>query len=320
MKKITLSLLFSFLLFSCEDMETVVNLDIPPHTPVLVLNSIIDTDSEVRVLVSHSVGAFEQIIPSCITDAEVLLFENNQFVDTLMIDLINTDSVYYFNSLGESQILMNYYTSDIIPNSGSTYSVEVNHPNYESITASTYVPEDVIIYNIQIDTVTDDEKIGFSFSFNDDGIQQNSYRLKIFSSCMKIKLDQYGDTLFYEEFSGRSEMMSNDPSFPGGIPFEGYTFEGSQVVFTDDLFNGQEKNISIDVESEDFRYSDCDTVTIQFSTFSDDTYSYYNSLGDHSEKGELGLFGGEVIPVYSNVENGLGVLISVNAQNIQLKP
>ena len=91
MKKITLSLLFSFLLFSCEDMETVVNLDIPPHTPVLVLNSIIDTDSEVRVLVSHSVGAFEQIIPSCITDAEVLLFENNQFVDTLMIDLINTD-------------------------------------------------------------------------------------------------------------------------------------------------------------------------------------------------------------------------------------
>lgn len=319
MKKITLSLLFSFLLFSCEDMETVVNLDIPPHTPVLVLNSIIDTDSEVRVLVSHSVGAFEQIIPSCITDAEVLLFENNQFVDTLMIDLINTDSVYYFNSLGESQILMNYYTSDIIPNSGSTYSVEVNHPNYESITASTYVPEDVIIYNIQIDTVTDDEKIGFSFSFNDDGIHQNSYRLKLFSSCIKTWIDD-GDTIEYPIPSGWMMMMSNDPSFPGGIPFEGYTFEGSQVVFTDDLFNGQEKNISIDVESEGFRYSDCDTITIQFSTFSDDTYSYYNSLGDHSEKGELGLFGGEVIPVYSNVENGLGVLISVNAQNIQLKP
>ncbi len=319
MKKITLSLLFSFLLFSCEDMETVVNLDIPPHTPVLVLNSIIDTDSEVRVLVSHSVGAFEQIIPSCITDAEVLLFENNQFVDTLMIDLVNTDSVYYFNTLGESQILMNYYTSDIIPNSGSTYSVEVNHPNYESITASTYVPEDVIIYNIQIDTVTDDEKIGFSFSFNDDGIQQNSYRLKLFSSCIKTWIDD-GDTVEYPLPSGWMMMMSNDPSFPEGIPFEGYTFEGSQVVFTDDLFNGQEKNISIDVESEGFRYSDCDTITIQFSTFSDDTYSYYNSLGDHSEKGELGLFGGEVIPVYSNVENGLGVLISVNAQNIQLKP
>ena len=71
---------------------------------------------------------------------------------------------------------------------------------------------------------------------------------------------------------------------------------------------------------QDFRYLDCDTVTIQFSTFSNDTYSYYNSLGDHSEKGELGIFGGEVIPVYSNVVNGLGVLISSNAQQIYLKP
>ena len=318
MKKIILSILVSSLLFSCEDMETVVTIDIPPHEAVLVLNSIVDTDTEVRVLVSHSVGAFEQIIPSCITDAEVLLFENNQFVDTLMIDLINTDSVNYYNDFGESQILMNYYTSDIIPNSGSTYTIKVNHPSYESITASTYIPEDIIVYDIQIDTVTDPEKIGFSFSFNDNGIQENYYRLKLFSSCMKTWIDD-GDTVDYG-YSGRMIMMSNDPSFPSDIPFEGYTFIDQQVIFTDDLFNGQEKNISIDVESKGYRYSDCDTVTIQFSTFSDDTYSYYNSLGEHSDKGELGLFGGEVIPVYSNVENGLGVIISVNAQNIQLKP
>ena len=318
MKKTILSILVCSLLFSCEDMETVVTINIPPHEAVLVLNSIVDTDTEVRVLVSHSVGAFEQITPSCITDAEVLLFENNQFVDTLMIDLINTDSVNYYNDFGESQILMNYYTSDIIPNSGSTYTIKVNHPSYESITASTYIPEDIIVYDIQIDTVTDPEKIGFSFSFNDNGIQENYYRLKLFSSCMKTWIDD-GDTVDYG-YSGRMIMMSNDPSFPSDIPFEGYTFIDQQVIFTDDLFNGQEKNISIDVESKGYRYSDCDTVTIQFSTFSDDTYSYYNSLEDHSEKGELGLFGGEVIPVYSNVENGLGVIISVNAQNIQLKP
>ena len=59
---------------------------------------------------------------------------------------------------------------------------------------------------------------------------------------------------------------------------------------------------------------------VRFSTFSDGTYSYYNSLGEHSDKGELGLFGGEVIPVYSNVENGLGILMSTNEQQIYLKP
>lgn len=301
-------------------METVVNIDIPPHEAVLVLNSIVDTDTEVRVLVSHSVGAFEQITPSCITDAEVLLFENNQFLDTLSIDLINTDTMMFYNEYGEMELLMNYYTSDIIPNSGSTYKIVVNHPAYESITASTYIPEDIIVYNIQIDTVTDPEKIGFSFSFNDNGIQENYYRLKLFSSCIKTWIDEYDGYIEEYEYSGNVMMMSNDPSFPSDIPFEGYTFTDNEVVFTDDLFNGQEKNISIDVESKGYRYSDCDTVTIQFSTFSDDTYSYYNSLGEHSDKGELGLFGGEVIPVYSNVENGLGVIISVNAQNIQLKP
>lgn len=239
MKKIILSILVSFLLFSCENMETVVNLDIPPHEPVLVLNGIIDTDTTIKVLVSHSVGAFEQIIPSCITDAEVLLFENNQFLDTLLIDLVNTDSVKLYTDLGENQILMNYYKSDIIPNSGSTYKIVVNHPNYHSITATTYIPEDIIVYNIQIDTVTDPENIGFSFSFHDNGIQQNYYRLKLFASCTKTWID-YGDTVEYG-YSGRTIMMSNDPSFPGGVPFDGYTFTGDQVVFTDDLFNGQEK-------------------------------------------------------------------------------
>ena len=65
---------------------------------------------------------------------------------------------------------------------------------------------------------------------------------------------------------------------------------------------------------------DCDTVIVRFSNFSDDTYRYYRSLEDHVEKGEVDIFGGEVIPVYSNVTNGLGVLISVNAQNVYLKP
>ena len=71
---------------------------------------------------------------------------------------------------------------------------------------------------------------------------------------MKIWIDD-GDTVEYG-YSGRMIMMSNDPSFPSDIPFEGYTFIDQQVIFTDDLFNGQEKNISIDVENEWFRYSD----------------------------------------------------------------
>ena len=80
------------------------------------------------------------------------------------------------------------------------------------------------------------------------------------------------------------------------------------------------KNIRLDIEAGGFRYDNCDTIRLQFSVFSSDTYSYYNSLTSHREKGVLNIFGGEVIPVYSNVENGLGSLISTNAQIIQINP
>ena len=57
--KYTLSyiLFFNLLLVSC-DMETVIDLYIPPHESVLVLNGILDTDTNVQVVISNSVELF----------------------------------------------------------------------------------------------------------------------------------------------------------------------------------------------------------------------------------------------------------------------
>jgi len=314
---ISTTLLFSLILISC-DMETVIDLDIPPHDPVLVLNGILDTDTNAQLVVSHSVGAFSNTNPSFINNANVMLYKNNQFIDSLYPDT-NVIDVEYFNEYTVSYLPMYYYKSDYIPEKDANYRIEVSHSDYNPISAETSIPNDITLYNIDIDTTSSEEKIGFTFSFDDDANEQNYYRLKLFSSCIKSWYDASGNLIEGERFRGDAWFFSNDPSFPRGVPFEGYTFEGSSVVFTDALFNGQQKTITLDVESE-LKYADCDTVIIRFSTFSNDTYSYYNSLGEHSDKGELGLFGGEVIPVYSNVENGLGVLISTNSQKIYLKP
>ena len=311
------TLLFSLLIVSCN-METVIDLDIPPHESVLVLNGLLDTDTNAQIIISHSVGAFSGGRPSFITDANVLLYKDDQFIDSLLPDLTNLIYVNYYDDYTPDSLAMYYYKSDYKPEKNENYRIEVNHSDYPSISAETYIPDDINLYNIDIDTTSSEEKIGFNFSFDDNASQQNYYRLKLFSSCKKEWENDDGDIEEWN-FRGDTRFMSNDPSFPSEIPFEGYTFEGDNVVFTDALFNGQQKTITLDVIS-DLKYADCDTIIIQFSTFSDDTYSYYNSLGDHSEKGELSVFGGEVIPVYSNVENGLGVLISTNAQQIYLKP
>ena len=67
---IYLTLLFSLCFVSC-DMETVIDLDIPSHEPVLVLNGLLDTDTNTQIVVSHSVGAFSNVTPSFIYNANV---------------------------------------------------------------------------------------------------------------------------------------------------------------------------------------------------------------------------------------------------------
>ena len=314
---ISLALLFSLFLVSC-DMETVIDLDIPPHESVLVLNGLLDTDTNARVVISHSVGAFSSERPSFLQNANIVLYENGDSVSSLLADMNDLIYVHYEDDYSIDSLAMYYYKSDYTPDKNTTYRVEVDHYDYPSISAETFIPDDITVYNIDVDTTSLEDKIGLTFSFEDNAAQQNYYRLKVFSSCTKEWEDQYGDDQEWL-YRGDAYMMSNDPSFPSDIPWEGYTFSGHRVVFSDALFNGQQKTITLDVQSE-FKYGECDTVIIEFSTFSDDTYSYYNSLRDHSGKGELGLFGGEVIPVYTNVENGLGILISTNAQQIYLKP
>ena len=300
-------------------METVVDLEIPDHEPVLVLNGLLKTDTISRVVVSQSVGAFSNLDPSFVHDATVSLFQDNEFIGFMQVD--SSEQIYfnYINSSGFfDSIPTYYYKNNHIPEKGSTYRITVDHTDFPSISAETYVPNDIILYDVDVDTTSNEDLISFSFSFDDNPLLQNYYGLELYANCSKIWDDEYG-YLYEEYFSGYAEFLSNDPSFPGGIPFEGYTFSGDNVVFTDALFNGQQKIIDLDVETY-LEFKDCDTVIITFSNFSDDTYSYFKSLGDHRDKGELGLFGGEVIPVYSNVENGLGVLISTSEQKLFLKP
>ena len=79
-------------------METVIDLDIPPHEPVLVLNGLLDTDTNARVVISHSVGAFSNAVPSFINDANVLLYKNDELIGiSLLPDVENLVYVNYID-------------------------------------------------------------------------------------------------------------------------------------------------------------------------------------------------------------------------------
>lgn len=325
MKNLNLFFLTSIICFhSCGELETVIDIDIPSHESVLVLNGRLDTDTNVQVLISSSVGAFDNSNPSMVNDANVILFENGVEIETLTLDTDNTYEMYLNdgNWRNDTYIDMNYYVSNYVPKQDKTYKIEVKHPNFNNIDASTYIPDDILIYNLVIDSTSNNDKINFEFSFDDEANIENYYSISLKVSCNKVFEDEYG---YFEEYNygGRVEMNSNDPSFPSNS-FDfldgGYRFQGERAVFNDALFNGQEKRISVDVLTEEFKYSQCDTIKFIFSTFSDDSYRYYNSLSEQRVSGELDIFGGEVVPVFTNINNGLGILLSKNAQEFNIKP
>ena len=325
MKNLNLLFLISILCFhSCGELETVIDIDIPSHESVLVLNGRLDTDTNVQVLVSSSVGAFDNSNPSMVNDANVILFENGVEIETLTLDTDNTYEMYLNdgNWRNDTYIDMNYYVSNYVPKEDKTYKIEVKHPNFNNIDASTYIPDDMFIYNLVIDSTSNSDKINFEFSFNDEANIENYYSISLKVSCNKVFEDEYGYFDIYN-YGGRVEMNSNDPSFPSNsfdVLDGGYRFQGERAVFNDALFNGQEKRISVDVLTEEFKYSQCDTIKFIFSTFSDDSYRYYNSLSEQRVSGELDIFGGEVVPVFTNINNGLGILLSKNAQEFNIKP
>ena len=310
MKKIKQLIILSSIIISCGEMETVIDLDIPPQDPVLVLNGRLDTDTFVKVLISSSVGAFDNASPQIVNDANVVLFEDNVEINRLEIDFL--DSIFPYSSENNwSQILMFYYKFDYKPIKNKTYKIEVTHPNFNNISGSTYIPNDIAIKNITIDTTSNDDRINFQFSFDDNTNDDNYYALSLNVVCSKN----------YEEYYSSSvNMLSNDPSFPVISIFSGHTFSDNEVIFSDALFNGQEKNISIDVQYDEYKLGDCDTIYFEFSTFSNDAYVYYNSLQNQREGGVADIFGGEVVPVYTNITNGLGMLISRNVQKVYVKP
>ena len=317
MKKI-LIFLCSILLFSCQ--EQVVELDIPGHTPFLVVNGIFDTDTLMFLHVSNSVGSFQQGEINSISDANVLLYENNIFLDSMRVDFNNQDFINIFEDgpfwAADENKPIYYYSYDALPQFGSTYSVEISHPNFETVYAQTKVPNQIQLAELEIVDNSDqseDYSSTLNLSFFDDPNTNNYYRINLYRNTQ------------YEDESGEIvrkeyplELFSNDPSFSQGIPFDGYSFSGRRVFFSDDLFNGAQKEISFDFEYK-IDYGTKDTITLQLTSFGEEAFNYYNSMENNNDR-FFSDIGTEPVPIFSNVENGAGVFASGNSVYFQVFP
>ena len=93
MKNFLYFITFSILFASCD---IVVDLDIPEHERVLVVNSILTTDSMINASISHSVGAFDASSISYVNNATVEVYEDGVLLGE-MDEQVSYSYIYSFD-------------------------------------------------------------------------------------------------------------------------------------------------------------------------------------------------------------------------------
>ena len=191
------------------------------------------------------------------------------------------------------------------------FSYEIVHPDYEAVRAETTVP---VAVKLNVNDVTllseqDYEKhFRVRFSFN-DAREDNFYRLRLRNP---------------NTYYGFDYFESNDASIisSAGVQSDGATFYGDEALFDDEMFNGTEKEISIDFfEYKSFWFEE-EGIEVQFilelTSVSESYYTYIRSLRAHYDNQDQFIFAGEPVQVFTNIENGLGVLGSMSIDNVLL--
>ena len=326
-------IILSVLFFSCE---SVIDLDIDSHDPLLVVNGIIDKDIIPSVYAAPSKGAFSGNKIESIKDASVILYENGIELSPMLIDLnpqlIQQSSRYYTTVHNLDSIYFYRYNSN--PNPGSTYSIEVSHPDYNTVFGTTRIPSNVDLLNCKmfIDSTTSnlpfsgDYNTCFKVVFNDNPIEKNYYRLVLYNYWGDYDLTSahmgWQNDISYSEFH-TLRLHSNNPSLETtdiAISNPSYSFSGHHAMFDDDLFNGQQKEILFHVEYDIYtnpNYSlekdeaHGDRLFLKLIVYSEEGYHFFNSV-EKRDKHFNAPFGSEAVPIYSNIKNGIGLFAGSN--------
>ncbi len=310
---------FTFLLaagglLSCE---TVIDLDIPPEPTRLVVNSLITPDSTVVVHVSKSKSVLDRApFFTSVDDARVTLYEDEQEVAQL-------------NNSGEGR-----YLADFQPSPGRQYAIRVTAEGLPSVEARSTIGTPVVIDDVSVGKIrvetgsscingdcqpthSDEYQLGLRLS--DPPNQVNYYEI-VASAVVQDSFPNYdnlGNFIGYDS-ARRSTLVfleTDDPLVE--TPYsdlEGGGFYGESLLLSDESFSGQSYTVSFETSS--FFGENIKELTLQLRALSEDQYQYLRTrqLQDYNANDPFS----EVVPVYTNVENGFGIFAGYSAESVEV--
>lgn len=283
MKKIFfISVLSSFFLACEKEIE----LKSDEITPRIVVNSLFTANDTIQLSVSESRSVlYEGILPN-VTNATAKLFDGNGALLGTFTHIENG----------------NYLLADVLPIVGSTYTLEVAAPGFETVTASSSTPS--IINITSIDTATQFltyPQLQFDIAFNDDPSQKNYYGIRITSEVYDIDPETEEKTLLYKNtgFNSREFYIIN-----GYEDVDGEIY-GNELYFSDETFNGQTTIFTARTYRNELTEFQEGFYVVSIISMSEELFKYNVTFSKYQEA--QGDFFAEPVRVYSNVENGFGI-------------
>ena len=270
--------------------ESILFIELEEADNLIVVNGTITSDREVALQVSRTRHILDNapIVP--LENASVLLYQDGSLAE----ELVYTDNGY-FRSVS------------FIPSIGETYTVEVKHEGYNSVTARSEIPEPVRIRKLDTATVTVDyvneydygyseRAFQFDLTLNDPVGEENYYLL--FAEADR-SWTEYRDTtvkvvdsLYYGNqwnyFLVDSSYIIFDihrfTDFPyistEDIVVEAMTSHG--VLFSDQLIEGKSYSFRGYFYESQLEASDSAVLDIRLLSISESYYKYLKSRQNHS--------------------------------------
>lgn len=293
--------------------------------PKIVIYSLLQPDSVITVSVAKSHAVFEErYVPKQITDAVVKLYRDGELIETLTYIPPGPQPDYY-----PVVPYSKYVSAGIKPVFGSTYRIEVEITGMKTASGEASLPERVAVTGLD---TTEDRQIEGNIiitarvRFNDPGGENNFYKI----AASRMDGAYYGSKdepwsadlpvgVYVEDCSYASD---NDPIISPRQEEEdlfGIYVQNSYHIFGDELIAGKEYVLSLELNyrSPDTDYYEFSHFNFELQSITEDLYMYLRSYSAQSQTNDV--FITEPVLVYTNIENGLGVLGAMSSSTVTLK-
>ena len=280
MKRFFYSIIIVISFVSCENLQTVIDVDLPAHEPKLIVNSVNEVGEKWKAYVSVSQAPLSSSDFVFLNDALVILIEGETTLDTLT-----------YNAPKDR------YESSLIVQEGTNFEIRVSHSKYNTINATLFPFQKVLLKSVEELQYMSSETTSLKFII-DDPQSTNYYMINLkayYSQDAFDSTDIWGD--YYSEME-KIYFDSDDPSLNQG------QFSRGKVLFDDKLFNGTTKEFNLLFDS--YLSTKADSILLNLWSVDYAFYNYFTTKIIQSNTGNNPIFNSEPVNVYNSFLDGDG--------------